>query len=111
MERSARSWCLFADISLHHPFALLASDIAAPVIFAVAPFYQFLSVRVVSAIAAHHVTAVTAHGCFVALSGIWERKEKKRSLVKFQPFHLTPPKCFSICKIEKLLAELDMVQF
>lgn len=77
LKRSAGSWCLFADISLHHPFALLASDIAAPVIFAVAAFYQFLCVRVVSAIAAHHVAAVAARGCFVALSGNWQRKKKK----------------------------------
>lgn len=98
LEGSGRSWCSFADMSLHHPFTLLASDIAAPVIFAVAAFYQFLCVRVVSTIAAHHVAAVTARGRFVALSGNWKRK-KKKIISKVSVISFNPPKCFSICKI------------
>lgn len=93
------SWrCSFADISLHHPFTLLASDIAAPVVFAVASLCHFLCVRVVAAIAAHHVAAVTASGCFVALSGKWKR-EKKSGVKSSKIISFNPSKCFSICKI------------
>lgn len=57
--RSGR-WVSFADVSLHNPVALLAGDVAAPVILAMAAFHQLLRVRVVAAAAAHQVTAVAA---------------------------------------------------
>lgn len=60
----------FADVSLHDPLALLASDIAAPVVLAVAALHQLLGVRVVATAAAHQVAAVTAQGGLVALPEI-----------------------------------------
>lgn len=64
----AATCCSFADVSLHRALTLLAGDVAAPVIFAVAAFNQFLCVGVVSTIAAHHVAAVAARRRLVALS-------------------------------------------
>lgn len=63
----------FADVSLHHPLTLLAGDIAAPVVLAVAAFHQLLCVRVVATAAAHQITTVAASGRFVALPGINRR--------------------------------------
>lgn len=57
----------FADVSLHDPLALLAGDVAAPVVLAVAALHQLLHVRVVATAAAHQVAAVTADRGFVAL--------------------------------------------
>ena len=60
---------LFADVSLDYPFALLAGDVAAPVVLAVAALHQFLGVGVVASPTAHQLTAVAAHGRLVALPG------------------------------------------
>lgn len=67
----------FADVSLHDPLTLLAGDVAAPVVLAVAALHQLLRVRVVASAAAHQVTAVAAQGGFVALPG--ERAETNKS--------------------------------
>lgn len=56
-----------ADVSLHNTLALLAGDVAAPVVLAVAALHQLLRVRVVAAAAAHQVAAVAAEGGFVTL--------------------------------------------
>lgn len=66
----------FADISLHNPLTLLAGDIAAPVVLAVATLHQLLCVRVVATTAAHQVAAVTAKGGFVTLPEISIDKKK-----------------------------------
>lgn len=60
----------FADVSLDDPLALLASDVAAPVVLAVAALHQLLRVWVVAAAAAHQVTAVAAGRGLVALPGV-----------------------------------------
>lgn len=57
----------FADVSFHGVLALLAGDIAAPVIAAVAAFLHLLSVSVVAAATAHQPTAAAAAGCLIAL--------------------------------------------
>ena len=68
--RSTSVWGgLFADVSLHYPFTLLAGDVAAPVVLAVAALHQFLGVGVVAPPTAHQVTAVAAHRRLVALPG------------------------------------------
>lgn len=71
----------FADVSLHDPLALLAGDVAAPVVLAVAALHQLLCVRVVATAAAHQVTAVTAQGGFVALSEISRENMKEDILI------------------------------
>lgn len=67
----------FADVSLHDPLTLLAGHVAAPVVLAVAALHYLLRVWVVATAAAHQVTAVAAHGSFVALPGISIKKERK----------------------------------
>lgn len=57
----------FADVSLDSPLTLFTGDIAAPVVFAVAPLHHFVHVGVVASAAAHQVTAVAAIGGLVAL--------------------------------------------
>lgn len=59
----------FADVSLDSPLTLFTGDIAAPVVFAVAPLHHFVHVGVVASAAAHQVTAVAAIGGLVALPG------------------------------------------
>lgn len=59
----------FAHVFLHSPLALLASDVAAPVVLAVAAFHHFLCVGVVASSAAHQVATVAAAGRLVALPG------------------------------------------
>lgn len=59
----------FADVSLDSPLTLFTGDVAAPVVFAVAPLHHFVHVGVVASAAAHQVTAVTPIGGLVALPG------------------------------------------
>lgn len=59
-----------ADIALHGALALTAGDVAAPMVFAVAPLDHAVRVGVVATSAAHEVTAVTAVGCLVALPAV-----------------------------------------
>lgn len=80
----------FADVSLHDPLALLAGDVAAPVVLAVAALHQLLRVRVVATAAAHQVAAVTAQGGFVALPG----RENMKADVLF--YVATAQFCFKI---------------
>lgn len=56
-----------ADVALHGALAPAAGDVAAPVVFAVAPLDHAVCVGVVTASAAHEVAAVTAMGRLVAL--------------------------------------------
>lgn len=67
-----------ADVSLHSPLALLAGDVAAPVVLAVTTLHQLLRVGVVATATAHQVTAVAATGRFVALSENGRGGEKER---------------------------------
>lgn len=60
--------CSFADVPLQRALTLLAGDVAAPVVLAVAALHHCLRVGVVSTIAAHHVAAVAARRRLVALS-------------------------------------------
>lgn len=48
----------FTHVSLHSPLTLLAGDIAAPVVLAVAALYHLLTVGVIASAAAHQVAAV-----------------------------------------------------
>lgn len=76
-QRTAGAAGSFADVFLHDPLTLLAGDVAAPVVLAVAALHQLLRVRVVATAAAHQVAAVTAEGGFVALPEISIDKKKK----------------------------------
>ena len=69
----------FADISLHNPLALLAGDVAAPVVLAVAALHQLLCVGVVATAAAHQVAAVAARRGLVALPASAPRSEEHTS--------------------------------
>lgn len=69
-EHKQRTAGSFADVFLHDPLTLLAGDVAAPVVLAVAALHLLLRVRVVATAAAHQVAAVTAEGGFVALPEI-----------------------------------------
>lgn len=58
---------LFTHISLHGPFALLAGDVAAPMVFTLASLHYPFCVCIVATPTAHQIAAVTAIGSFIAL--------------------------------------------
>lgn len=64
-----RSSLLLAHVSLHGPLTLLAGDVAAPVVLALAALHNLLCVSVIASATAHEITAVTAIGGLVALPG------------------------------------------
>lgn len=70
----------FAHVFLHSPLALLARDVAAPVVFAVAALHHSLWIRVVASATAHQITAVTAAWGLIALPA--EQTDKKKFIVQ-----------------------------
>lgn len=77
----------FANVSLHSPLTLLAGDVAAPVVLAVAAFDHLLGVWIVAPATAHQVTTVTATGRLIALSGT-EIEEKRRRERREERFNM-----------------------